>query len=168
MDNIIVNKFNTYANKNISLRNDINEIGNVSIRAISKNKFHNVFWALTNYLSLVTYCIIILILIKLTNRYIDGEIFHSRTFKLITWLGIILITGELIDFIINMVNMLLIQSPVLTTASILQNKTYDFIQVNLHPASINHSNLIIGLLTMLLAQVFKQAIIIKHEQDLTI
>ena len=64
--------------------------------------------------------------------------------------------------------MLLIQSPVLTTASILQNKTYDFIQVNLHPASINHSNLIIGLLTMLLAQVFKQAIIIKHEQDLTI
>ncbi len=166
--NIIVNKFGSYANEDITIRNTVYIDENVIIRAISKNSYHHLFWILCESLSLIFYALILLILIKLTNRYMDEEIFYPRTFKLVSWLGMLLIINELINLIVNYVNMKLIQSPVLDTISPSQKIGYYFTEIQLHPASISFTNIGIGILVFILAQVLRQAIIAKQENELTI
>lgn len=165
---VVINKFRIYANENVSIKNYIGVGDNVTIRAISKNRIHNFFWAFTESVDLIFYALLILILIKLTNRYMDNEIFLPRTFKLVSWLGMLLIINEFIHFIVNYVNMKLIESPVLNTISPIKKIAYYFIKVQLNPASISFTNVGIGFLIVLLSQVLKQAIIAKQEQDLTI
>lgn len=166
--NVVTNKFRMYANENVSLRNYVRVDQNVTIRAISKNKLHNLFWAFTEYFDLIFYSLVILVLIKLTNRYMNSEIFLPRTFKLVSYLGLLLIFSELINLVVNFVNMLLIQSPVLNTISVTNKTAIYGVVVQLNPAAISFTNIAAGLLVVLLAQVLKQAILLKQEQDLTI
>ncbi|WP_316765582.1 DUF2975 domain-containing protein [Pedobacter frigiditerrae] len=165
----IVNQFISYENRDVKIYNSISVPENVQVRVFSKNKLHNLFWAASGQLYVVFVILVFLILIKLTNRYLDGIILLPRSFKLFSFLGLLMIIKEFFIFIVGIINMLIIQHPRFHSTSLLTNKDFTFANVSLdfaHTASL--SNIIVGVLIILLAQVLKQAILLKQEQDLTI
>lgn len=164
----VVSQFISHENGDIKISNNIFMSDNVKVRVFSKNKKHNIFWAITSQLNSLLIVLSSLVLVKLTKRYMDGEILMPRSFKLFSFLGLLLIIKEVFMFTIGIVNMLIMQHPNFYTTSMLTSIKYD-LNISLdftHTESL--SNIGIGILIILLAQVLKQAILLKQEQDLTI
>jgi len=165
----VINEFISSEDKNIKISNQVVSSENVQVRVHSKNKIHNIFWSITGQLNSLLTVLFLLILTKLTNRYMDGEILMPRSFKLFSFLGLLLIVKEVFMFAIGIINMLIMQHPNFFTSSSLDNITYQYLNVSLdfsNTASL--SSIGIGILIILFAQVLKQAILLKQEQDLTI
>ncbi|WP_182921133.1 DUF2975 domain-containing protein [Pedobacter planticolens] len=165
----IVNIIKSSENECIKITNDINSQENMTVRAISKNKIYNFFWAVTEKLDLVFYLFFIIILIKLTNRYMDREIFMIRSFKLVSSLGILLILSEILTLAIGYINGIIMQHPKLHTYSLIEKKGYNFLDLSFDFFStVSITNIGIGILIILLSQVLKEAILVKQENELTI
>jgi hypothetical protein len=165
----IVNVIKSSENSGIKITNDINSQENITVRAISKNKMYNFFWAVTEKLDLIFYLFFIIILIKLTNRYMDREIFMVRSFKLVSLLGQLLILSEILTLAIGYTNGIMMQHPTLHTYSQIENKGYNFLDLELDFFNtVSLTNIGIGILIILLSQVLKEAILVKQENELTI
>lgn len=164
----IVSQFVTHEDSAIKISNNIIMPDNVQVRVFSKNKNHNIFWAITSQLNSLLIVLFLLVLTKLTNRYMDGEILMPRSFKLFSFLGLLLILKEVFMFAIGIVNMLIMQHPSFYMTSIKTSINYD-LNISLNFANTASLSIIgVGTLIILLAQVLKQAIFLKQEQDLTI
>ncbi|RZL36571.1 MAG: DUF2975 domain-containing protein, partial [Pedobacter sp.] len=137
-------------------------------KAHSKHKIHNIFWSIVGQVKSLISVLFLLVLTKLTNRYMDGEILLPRSFKLFSFLGLILILKEVFTFVVGFVNMLIMQHPNFHITQIPNGLKYDLNTSLSFTNTGSLSNFGIGLLIILLAQVLKQAIFIKQEQDLTI
>jgi hypothetical protein len=165
----IVNEFISYENPDVKIYNSISIPENVQVRIISKNKLHNIFWAISSQLYVAFAIMFMMVLVKLTNRYIKGIILLPRSFKLFSFLGLLFITKEVFMFIVGILNMVIMQHPSLHSSSLLTDKSFTFVNVSLNFSNTaSFSNIGLGMMIILLAQVLKQAILLKQEQDLTI
>lgn len=165
----IVNGFRSSVGDDITIYNSVVSNENVQVRVFSKNIIHNIFWAVTNQLKSIITILFLLILTKLTNRYMDNEILLPRSFKLFSSLGWLLITKEILMFVVGFINMKLLQHPNFYTTSSLNGITNQALNITLNfTNTASLTNIGIGILIILLAQVLKQAIVMKQEQDLTI
>lgn len=165
----VVNEFISNENTDVKIYNSISVPENVQVRIVSKNRLHNIFWAISSQIYVVFSILFLLVLVKLTNRYLDGIILLPRSFKLFSFLGLLMIIKEFFMFIVGVINMLIMQHPSFHSKSLITNNNLTFTNVSLdffNTASL--SNIGLGILIILLAQVLKEAILIKQEQDLTI
>lgn len=165
----LVNVIKSYETDDVSIHNSIYAADNIRLRAISKNKWHNIFWAFGEQFDILIYLAILVILIKLSNRYMDNLIFEKRTFKLISILGVILIFNEIATFLIGILNMTILQHPQMQTKSLTNVPHYA--NMNLSFNFTNNASLtmmIVGTLVILLSHVIKEAVVAKKENELTI
>ena len=164
-----VNRFSNREDPKVKISNNIIVDGKVFVRAISKNKNQNLFWAVIEMVNIVFYGVVFLILIKLVSRYMDGAIFMPRTFKLVSFFGLLLILTEIFEFVVGHINTHMVQHPHLETISTVNNKVYDFMRMELHFSNaFSISNVGIGIFILLLSQVLKEAVLVKQENELTI
>ena len=164
----IINQFISYDNRDVRISNEISSSENVKVRVYSKNKIHNVFWSIVGQVKSLISVLFLIVLTKLTNRYMDGDILLPKSFKLFSFLGWLLILKEVFAYFIGIVNMLIMQHPNFHITSIPSGLNYD-LNISLDFTNTGSlSALGVGMLVILLAQVLKQAILIKEEQDLTI
>lgn len=71
--------------------------------------------------------------------------------------------------VVGITNMVIMQHPNFHSTSLLTDKNSTFINVSLDfSGTASFTNICIGALIILLAQVLKQAILLKQEQELTI
>lgn len=164
----IENKIISYQDKTVKISNNIH-VGDVVVEVLSKNKLQNLFWGSVQQLNLIFAFLYLVLLIKLTNRYIDRKIFMPRTFKLVSLLGILLITTEVLTGIVGLINMLMLQHPQLETLSTLTDKKFNFVDLSFQFTGLaSYSNIAVGIFVILLAQILKEAIAVKQESELTI
>ncbi|WP_316783558.1 DUF2975 domain-containing protein [Pedobacter frigiditerrae] len=163
------NKFITFGSSpDIKVENRI-IANNVLVRVRSNHNFHNFFWLISSQMDLIFTALFCLLFIKLTNRYMDKDIFEARSFKLVSFLGFLLIIREVIAFMISFINSEIISAASLSTTSTISEKTYNYIGLNLNfSVEVDYGNIGVGIIVILLAQVLKQAILLKQEQALTI
>lgn len=165
----IENKITNHEDTTVKISNTIVVTGNVMVKVWSENKLQNLYWACMEQLNAVLIVVFILILIKLTNRYLTNEIFMPRTFKLVSFLGILMIVSELLKVVAGMINMFMLQHPRLHMSSILHQKTLNFVNLSIDFTGVaSYSNIIIGGFIILLSQVLKEAVLAKQENELTI
>lgn len=164
----ITNQFISYENKDVTIYNNIASSENAQVRVYSKNKIHNIFWLIVGQIKSLISVLFLIVLIKLINRYMDGEILLPRSFKLFSFLGLMLIIKEVLAFFVGIINMLIMQHPNFHITSIPNGLKYDFNTSLDFTNTGSLSNFGVGLLIILLAQVLKQAILIKQEKELTI
>ncbi len=165
----VINKIVSYEDETTKISNFIRLDGDVYIEALSKNKSINFFWGFVEEMNILLVVLFFLILIKLVNRYMDGEIFMPRTFKLVSILGLLLIIGELLQFVVGFVNMTILQHPQLHTFFTAAQKSLNIVSLNFDfTSATNFSNIGIGIFIILLSQVLKEAILVKQENELTI
>lgn len=167
------NVFNTLGTaSSISVSNRISIPNDVFVNVKSPNRFDRFLFAIQSNLNLIFYAWICLILVKLTNRYMDGNIFEIRSFRLISSMGVLLICKELLMLIAAIVNMAIISDAHLISTLTKDGRTEQLpdninISVNFF-GSINFTSIGIGIMIVLLSQVIKEAIIAKTENELTI
>lgn len=165
----IINRFEVYETKGIEISNEFYVPNGASVMVKSNNWKHNLFWAICSQIRYIVTALFFLVLIKLTNRYMDNEIFEQRSFKLVASLGWLMIGNQLFNFVVSMVNGSILQHPNLHSTSLINGKTYNYLNINLN--FFNGFSLVsigTGILIILLAEVLRIAIFAKQENQLTI
>lgn len=165
----IINRFEVYDTKGIEISNSLYVPSSVSVVVKSNNWKHNLFWAISSQVHYIVTALFFLVLIKLTNRYMDNEIFEQRSFKLVASLGWLLIGSEVFNFVVSIINGSILQHPSLHSASLMHDKTYRHFDVDLDFFNgFSFTNIGLGILIILLAEVLRIAIFAKQENQLTI
>lgn len=165
----MVNQIRVYEDNGIDISNDILIPGTATVKVNSKNWGYNLFWGISSQLNLLFGILLSLILIKLTNRYMDQEIFEKRTFKLIGVLGWLFIIKEIFNFVISFINGKILEHPQLHSFSALGAKAYSYLTLDLDfYKAFSLGNVGVGILIIILAEVFKDAILAKKENEMTI
>ncbi|MEE1944713.1 DUF2975 domain-containing protein [Pedobacter sp. KR3-3] len=165
----IINRFEVFDTKGIEVSSRLYVPSSVSVVVKSNNWKHNLFWAISSQVHYIVTALFFLVLIKLTNRYMDNEIFEQRSFKLVASLGWLLIGNEVFNFVVSMVNGSILQHPSLHSASLMHSKAYSYLDINLDFFNgFSFTNIGLGILIILLAEVLRIAIFAKQENQLTI
>ncbi len=93
----------------------------------------------------------------------------QRTFRLVSFLGILIIAGEVLKLVVGFANMFMLQHPQLRTVSILNEKNFNLVNVSFQFTNVaSNFNIAVGIFVILLSQVLKEAIMVKQESELTI
>lgn len=165
----ITNQIISYQDTTTKISKNIYVDGNVTVKVLSKSSAKNFFWGSVELLNIAFAVIICLILIKLVNRYIKGEIFRLRTFKLVSILGVLFIVSQVLQMIIGFINMFLLQHPQLQSVSSLKPQRNNIVNLTFQFTGTESYSIIgIGIFLILLSQVLKDAILVKQENELTI
>ncbi|KQC02141.1 DUF2975 domain-containing protein [Pedobacter sp. Hv1] len=165
----IVNQILSSEDEDIEISNQISIPDVVIVKVKSKNWIYNLFWNVSAQLDQLFTILIFVILIKLVNRYKDQKIFENRSFKLISFMGWLLIIMEIFNFVISLINGRIIEHPQLNSFSTIDPKAYNHLTFELNfYNSFSLVNVGIGILIVLLAEVFRVAILAKKENEMTI
>lgn len=165
----ILNRFEVYEKEGIEISNKFYVPDGVNVFVKSTNWRHNLFWILSSQLGYIYSALFFLVLIKLTNRYMDEEIFEERSFKLVASLGWLFIGNEVLRIIISFINGFILQHPGLQSTSLIDKRHYRYIDISFDFFNgFSFSNIGIGILIVLLAEVLRAAVFTKKEQELTI
>lgn len=165
----IVNQILSSEDEDIEISNQISIPDTITVKVKSKNWMYNVFWNISAQLDQLFTILIFVVLIKLVNRYTDQKIFENRSFKLISFMGWLLIIWEIFNFVISFINGRIIEHPQLQSFSAIDAKAYNYFTFGLNfYNAFSLINVGIGILIVLLAEVFRVAILAKKENEMTI
>jgi len=152
-----------------SISNFISIPNKVDIRVKTENAFHKSFYILYSQLNNIFIIIISLWLIMLINDYETGNFLKERSFKLISRIGNTFIWMNVVTFIFDTACVYILPDFNLTSISKISGNLNN--QVGLHLAThikFDLTYLIFGISILILADIIKNAVLIKKEQDLTI
>lgn len=165
----IVNQILSSEDKDIEISNQISIPNTVIVKVKSKNWLYNLFWNISAQLDPLFAVLLLVVLVKLVNRYTGQKIFENRSFKLIAFFGWSLIVKQIFNFVISFVNGILIEHPQLHSFSAIEDKAYHYLKLSLDfYKAFSFTNVGIGILIVLLAEVFRVAILAKKENEMTI
>lgn len=165
----IVNQILSSEDKDIEISNQISIPNTIIVKVKSKKWIYNLFWNISAQFDQLFAVLLLVVLIKLVNRYVGQKIFENRSFKLIAFLGWSLIVKEIFNFVISLVNGMIIEHPRLHSFSAIEAKAYNYLTLSLDfYKAFSFTNIGIGILIVLLAEVFRVAILAKKENEMTI
>ncbi|WP_316844561.1 DUF2975 domain-containing protein [Pedobacter psychrodurus] len=154
----------------ITVGNDLMMTGPVLLKFHSKNKIDNAFWFFYAQIRIYAVILLLFFLIKLVNIYLKGDFLCKRSFKLISFIGILLISVEFFELVCIFINTQIIPAVRLETKALIGGFSNQG-GVDLHfnfGGSVNFPNIGIGIIIIILSKVIKDAVLIKLENDLTI
>ena len=153
----------------ITVDNDLRVSGPVFLKFHSKNKVDNAFWFFYSQFRMYALILILISLIKLINIYLAGDFLNKRSFKLISLIGILLVSAELFELICLCINGNIIPAVNLFTKGYGDALSSGGAKLEFHfGGSIDFSNVGIGIMIIILSKIIKDAVLIKQENDLTI
>lgn len=154
----------------ITVDNDLRMTGPVLLKFHSKSKIDNAFWFFYAQIRIYAIIVLLALLIKLVNIYLKGDFLCNRSFKLISFIGILLISVEFFELVCIFINAQIIPAVRLETKGLIggfSNSGGADLHFNFG-GSVNFSNIGIGIIIIILSKVIKDAVLIKQENDLTI
>lgn len=153
----------------ISVYNNIRSYNAVEVNVDTSNKTYKAFWTISRTVKLLCLIFIFIFIIKLVNIYLEGNFLRSKSFKLISYVGILLIFIEVFEIICVFINAKIIPVISLETRGVKDKFVDNNLQLNLNFGdSVSYSYIGIGMMVVILSKVIKDAVAIKHENDLTI
>lgn len=130
---------------------------------------YRIFWTFFSVLKALFILCIFVLIVKLINIYLRGDFLNRKSFKLISFIGLILIIAEVFEFVCAIVSSKIIPAVFLETNGLREEFIESKIQLNLNFGnSVSYSNIGIGLMVLILSKIIKDAVAIKKENDLTI
>ena len=154
----------------ITVDNDLRMTGPVLLKFHSKNKINNAFWFFYAQIRIYAVILLLVLLIKLVNIYLKGDFLCKRSFKLISLIGILLISVEVFELVCIFINAHIIPAVRLETKGLIGGFSNRG-GVDLHfnfGGSVSFFNIGVGILIIILSKVINDAVLIKQENDLTI
>jgi hypothetical protein len=154
----------------ITVDNDLRMTGPVLLKFHSKNKINNAFWFFYAQIRIYAVILLLVLLIKLVNIYLKGDFLCKRSFKLISFIGILLISVEFFEIVCIFINAHIIPAVRLETKGLIgefSNRGGADLHFNFG-SSIDFPNVGIGIIIIILSKIIKDAVLIKQENDLTI
>ncbi|KRT15439.1 hypothetical protein ASU31_13875 [Pedobacter ginsenosidimutans] len=154
----------------ITVDNGLRMNGPVFLKFHSKNNIYNAFWFFYAQIRMYAIILLLILLIKLVNIYLTGDFLCKRSFKLISLIGILLISVEFFELICIFINVNIISAVRLETKELISGFSNQG-GADLHfnfGGPVNFQNVGIGIIIIILSKVIKDAVLIKQENDLTI
>ena len=174
-DSTVINKFvnklvNGPADYNVDISNNITVNGYALLKVNSNQSTYTFLWALFALVRGVFIFTLFVILIKLINVYLKGNFLVVRSFRLITWLGILFVLREVIEIIYVYTAGAIVNNVSLNTKSLIGNQVIDNVEMSFNSggSTVSFSNVGVGIIIIILSKVIKDAVLIKQENDLTI
>ncbi|TCD10604.1 DUF2975 domain-containing protein [Pedobacter frigidisoli] len=174
-DSDVVNKFvnklqNGPADHSVEILNSISFMGYALLKVNSDHKTYTFLWAFFALIRGFLIFILLIILISLINIYLAGDFLIVRSFRLITWFGVVLILRELTEIIYVYTAGTIVNNVNLNTRSLVGNQIINNIEMSFNSGGsmVDLSNVGIGIIIILLSKVIMEAVLIKQENDLTI
>jgi len=166
----VVNKLKVWGDQSpVKISNRIVFNGNVMIKVNSKEKSDTFFWGLYYFIQLSFYVVIFVMLIKLINNYLNNNFLNTGSFNLISWLGILFLIQEILNFSFIYAFSIIIPAVSLDTQALIGQYYSNGVRMSLNfGGPIDFSKIFIGLIIIILSKVIKDAVLIKQENDLTI
>lgn len=153
----------------ISAYNPIRLDNAVQVNVDTKHKAYRIFWTVQSTIKTLSLIFIFIFIIKLINIYLQGEFLNKKSFRLISYVGLLLIFTEVFEFVCIFINARIIPGIHLETSGMVDAYMTGNIQIGLNFVnSVNYSNIGIGIMVVILSKVIKDAVAIKLENDLTI
>jgi len=141
----------------------------VQVNVDTKHRAYRIFWTVTSTIKDLSLMLIFILIVKLINIYLQGEFLNRKSFRLISYVGLLLIFIEVFEFIFTFINARIIPGIHLETSGIRASFITSNIEMNLNFGNaVSYSNIGIGIMVVILSKVIKDAVAIKQENDLTI
>jgi hypothetical protein len=174
-DSTVVNKFvnklvNGPADYKVDISNNIRLNGYALLKVNSNHSTYTFLWALFAFIRGVFIFTLFIILIKLINIYLKGDFLIIRSFRLITWFGLVLVLREVIEIAYVYTAGAIVNNVNLNTKSLIGNHFINNVELSFNSGGpvVDFTNVGIGIIIVLLSKVIKEAVLIKQENDLTI
>lgn len=88
----------------VSAYNTIRLDNAVQINVDTKHRAYRIFWTVTSIFKALSLILIFIFIVKLINIYLRGEFLNRKSFRLISYVGLLLIFTEVFEFIFIFIN----------------------------------------------------------------
>jgi hypothetical protein len=153
----------------ISVSNKIRLNDAVQINVDTEHLAYRIFWTVYAQFKKLSTIFILIFIFTLINIYLKGDFLNKRSFKLISYIGLLLVFVEVFEFIYVFINGTIIPNIHLETEGIRHEFLGNNVELSLNFGnSVSYSNIGIGIMVIILSKIIKDAVLIKQENDLTI